>query len=207
MTVMTATDIQTTYAQALAHHNAGRLEEALRLYGAIIEANPKIAEAHFQVGRIFTAKNLFDRAFQHLKAAVALRPAESAVWQAFADAVALGGNSDAEADFLNRLKAAPLAVETRIALQDRFGARRKSTKPAAGGMKPAEIRRLLTLLDGGRNAEAERIAATALRLHPTSALTLNILATAQAAQGKAAAAEANFRKAIQGRSDLCRGPR
>lgn len=197
MTVMTANDIQTTYAQALAHHNAGRLEEALRLYGAIIEANPKIAEAHFQVGRIFTAKNLFERAFQHLKAAVVLRPAESAVWQAFADAVAQGGNPDVEADFLNRLKAAPLAVETRIALQDRFGARRKSTKPATGGMKPADIRRLLALLDGGRNADAERLAAAALRQHPASALTLNILATAQAAQGKDASAEANFRKAIQ----------
>lgn len=197
MTVMTATDIQTTYAQALAHHNAGRLEEALRLYGAIIEANPKVAEAHFQVGRIFTASNRFDRAFQHLATAAQLRPGESAVWQAWAEAVALAGDASTEADFLRMLKRAPVSVETRLRLQDRFGAQRAKTKPNTGGAKPAEIQRLLALLAAGRHADAERGAAAALTAHPASALLLNILATAQAAQGKARLAEANFRQSIK----------
>ncbi|OYX45146.1 MAG: hypothetical protein B7Z02_02565 [Rhodobacterales bacterium 32-67-9] len=197
MTVMTGPEIQTAYSKALELHKSGQLEAALKAYGAIIDANPRIAEAQFQVGRIFTAMNLFERAFQHLRAAIALRPSEGAVWQALADAVALGGDPATEAEFLRHLKVAPVAIETRIALQDRFGARRKNTKPATGGMKPTDIRRLLALLDGGRHAEAERLATTMLRLHPASALALNILATAQAVQGKAAAAEVNFRKAIQ----------
>ena len=197
MSVMTGPEIQKTYAKALEHHKSGNLEAAIRGYGAIIEANPKIAEAHFQAGRIFTATNRFERAFQHLRAATKLRPAEGAIWSAWAEAVALGGNEEAEADFLRDLKAAPVAIETRIALQDRFGANRARTKPATGGMKPGDIRKLLALLDGGRAAETERLAATMLRAHPASALALNILATAQAMQGKSAAADANFRKAIQ----------
>ncbi|WP_413874042.1 tetratricopeptide repeat-containing sulfotransferase family protein [Albidovulum sp.] len=197
MTVMTATDIQTTYARALAHHNAGQLEEALRLYGSIIEANPKIAEAHFQVGRIFTSSNRFDRALQHLLAAVQLRPAESAAWHAWAEAVALAGDADTEARFLRMLKGAPVSVETKLKLQDRFGARRASTRPQTGGVKPADIQRLLAMIGAGRHAEAERAATAVLTAHPASALVLNILATAQTALGKAAHAEANFRRAIK----------
>ncbi|WP_347312003.1 sulfotransferase [Defluviimonas sp. SAOS-178_SWC] len=197
MTVMTGSEIQKTYAKALEHHKSGNLELAIRGYGAIIEANPKIAEAHFQAGRIFTATNRFDRAFQHFRAATDLRPSEAAIWSAWADAVALGGDAEVEATFLRDLKAAPIGIEARIALQDRFGSRRTKSKPATGGMKPADIRRLLGLLESGRTAEAERLAITLLRLHPASALALNILGTAQAMQGKVAAAEATFRKAIQ----------
>lgn len=197
MRAMTGAEIQGLYAKALTAHRAGNLEAAIRSYGAIIEANPKVAEAHFQAGRIFTATNRFDRAFQHLSAAAELRPAEPAIWTAWAEAVALGGDAEAEAGFLNALKDAPLAVGPRIALQDRFGAHRNRTRPATGGMKPADIRRLLAQLDSGRPGEAERLATALLRIYPGSALALNILGSAQALQRKQTEAEANFRKAIE----------
>lgn len=197
MRAMTGAEIQTAYSRALQAHKAGDLEAAIRGYGAIIEANPKVAEAHFQAGRIFTATNRFDRAFQHFAAAAQLRPGEAAVWSAWAEAVALGADAETEAAFLKALRAAPIPVATRISLQDRFGAHRSRTRPATGGMKPADIRRLLGLLDAGKSAEAERLALSLLAQHPGSALALNILGTAQAQQGKLTAAEASFRKAIQ----------
>jgi tetratricopeptide (TPR) repeat protein len=197
MRAMTGAEIQAAYARAIQAHKKGDLETAIRGYGAIIEANPKVPEAHFQAGRIFTATNRFDRAFQHFGAAAQLRPGEAAVWSAWAEAVALGADPETEAGFLKALRTAPLAIETRIALQDRFGAHRARTRPATGGMKPADIRRLLALLDSGKPAEAERLATAMLRQHPGSALALNILGTAQAQQGKLASAEASFRKAIE----------
>lgn len=196
MRAMTGPEIQEAYGRALDAHKAGDLDSAIRGYGAIIEANPKVAEAHFQAGRIYAAKNRFDRAFLHFRAAVSLRPAEGAIWNAWAEAVALGADAATEAEFLKALKAAPVPAAARVALQDRFGAQRGGTRPATGGMTPAEIRRLLSLIQSGRMAEAERLAGAALKQHPGSALALNILATALARQGKAAPAEAAFRRTI-----------
>ena len=136
MRAMTGPEIQQAYGRALDAHKAGDLDTAIRGYGAIIEANPKIAEAHFQAGRIYTAKMRFDRAFLHFRAAASLRAAEAAIWNAWAEAVALGGDAVTEAEFLTALKAAPVPPAARVALQDRFGARRAGTRPATGGIPP-----------------------------------------------------------------------
>ena len=197
MSVMTGNEIQKTYSEALKLHNAGNLAAALPIYGRIIENNPKIAEAHFQVGRIFTATDRFDRALIHLRTAAELRPKEGAIWYAWAEAVALGGDKVAETEFLHMLKAAPTEISVKLALQDRFGARRTSTRPATGGVAPADLRRLVGMVDKGHHAEVERLANTLLAKHPGSAIVMNILATAQALAGKTARAEASFRKAIQ----------
>ena len=197
MAPLTTSEIQKAYARALTLQNAGNLEGALQIYGSIIETNPKVAEVHFQVGRIYTLTDRFARAMQHLKAATSLRVSESAVWYAWSEAIALGGSAADEKEFLRLLKGAPVAVETRIALQERFGARRASSKPATGGAKTQEIRLLLGLIEARRFADAERQAARIVKKNPGSALALNIMATAQANQKKFAQAELNYRKAIQ----------
>ncbi len=197
MAQMTAADIQKVYAEGLAFQNAGKLDAALKTYARIVAANPKIAEAHFQIGRILTGANQIDNALRHLKEAVRLRPAESAVWLAWADAVALGGDAADEAELLRVLKSATVDAKLKISLQDRFGARRASTRPATGGMKIPDIRRLLALMDARRFPEAEKLAATFVGLHPGSALALNILGSAQASQGRLADAVTNLQKSIR----------
>ncbi len=205
MAQMTAADIQKIYAEGLAFQNAGKLDAALKTYGRIVAANPKIAEAHFQIGRILTGANQIGDALRHLKEAVRLRPAESAVWLAWADAVALGGDPADEAEILRVLKSATVDAKLKILLQDRFGARRASTRPATGGMKIPDIRRLLALMDARRFPEAESLATTFVSLHPGSALALNILGSAQASQGNLAAAVANLQNAIRADPNYAEG--
>ena len=60
MTVeMTADDIQKVYAEGLTLQNAGQFDAAIQVYARLIDANPKIAEAHFQIGRCLTSINKF----------------------------------------------------------------------------------------------------------------------------------------------------
>ena len=122
--------------------------------------------------------------------------ADGASWGGWVNAVARWAEAAAEAEFRKALKSAPVPPEARVALQDRFGAQRGGTRPATGGMKLAAIRRLLSLIQSGRMAEAERLASAALKQHPGSALALNVPATAPARQGKAAPAEAPFLHAL-----------
>jgi tetratricopeptide (TPR) repeat protein len=194
---MTAAEIQKTYAEGLAAQNAGKLDAALKIFNRIVAGNPTIAEAHFQIGRILTQTDRFDLALTHLFTALQLRPGESAVWMALAEAVALGGTAETEARLLRMLKAPQVPIQTRILLQDRFGPRRASTRPATGGIGVADIRKLVGLMQAHRHADAERLATGLLKKHPKSALALNVLATAQAAQGKSQEAEQSFRRTLK----------
>lgn len=196
MTAMTTAEIQDTYARALKLQTAGDSKAALGLYQSLIARHPRVVEAQYQIGVILTAQNEFMRALPHLHAAAQLKPGEGAIWKVWTEAVALGGNAEAERAYLDLLRTAPVPPAIRVRLQDRFSARRASTKPATGGVQPAEIRQLLGLMDAGRAAEAERRAAAILTRHPGSAIVMNVLATAQAVQGKAAAAEASFRRTL-----------
>ena len=176
----TADEIQTLYAEALALQSAGKHKEALRAYGRVLNASPGVAEAHYQIGRILTSENQFTLALPYLKEAVRLRPKEAAVWFAWADAVALGGKAEDEAELLRIIRSAPVIDPgLKVTLQDRFGAHRASTRPKTGGVPPARIAELTRLMAAGRLADAERAADQLVRKHPQSAITLTILGTAR----------------------------
>jgi tetratricopeptide (TPR) repeat protein len=198
MTVeMTADDIQKVYAEGLKQQNAGQFDAAIKTYGQIIAANPRVAEAHFQIGRCLTSINKFDIALRHLKEAVRLRPQETAVWLAWSDAVALGGEPRDEEEIIRVVKSAPVDSGFKIVLQDRYGAHRKSTRPKLGGAGKAEIARLVGLMGAGKFAEAETAAYSLLKTFPESAIAWNILGSAQSKLGKMAAAEQSFQKTVK----------
>jgi len=197
MTSLMSTDeVQTLYAEALALQNSGKSVAALQMYARIIAANPKIAEAHFQAGRLLTEDYRVDKALPHLKEAVRLRRDETATWLAWADAVALGGTKADEAELLRVLSSAPVAPNLKIRLQDRFGAHRANTRPVTGGVRPNDIQQLLALLEL-QPAKAESRAQAILKQHSGSALVLNILGTAQAKLGKRIQAIASLKKALE----------
>lgn len=197
MPPMTATQIKSAYAEAMTLDRAGRADEAMALLGGIVEADPNIPEVHFQIGRIFVGADRYDRAVTHYHAAARLKPQEAAIWAGWAGAVALLGEPLAEKTFLAALKAAPVAPELRIALQNRFGAQRAASKPVLGGAGRKEIEALVALMSARRFAQAEVRAAALLRQHPGAALAANILASALASQGKHGPAMAAFREAAR----------
>lgn len=197
MQAMTAQDIQAAYAAALRLLQAGKQEQALQAFGRILEANPRIAEAHYQAARIFFAHGRLDRALTHFAAAAGLKPKEAAIWTQWAGAVAVEGQAATEAAFLAALKTAPIAAQTRIALQDRFGAQRAASRPASDGVPPADLKKLLALMGARNFPAAEALAATMLKRFPAAAVVANILASARAAQGRTAAALAGFQEAVR----------
>jgi tetratricopeptide (TPR) repeat protein len=197
MALLTTTEIQSTYAEAQKLHQAGKLDEALKSYGRIIESNPKIAEAHFQAAKIFLQANRIVSALPHIKAAIQLRPSEAAIWHMWADAVALLGDTAEEKILTKALKSAPIPINNRIALQDRFGSQRSKSKVGTGGLEPKTIEALVQLMNSGRHAEAETRAQSLLNKHPKAAVVANILATAQASLGKVEPALANYQRACK----------
>ncbi|THD83700.1 tetratricopeptide repeat protein [Aliigemmobacter aestuarii] len=196
MPALSPADIKARYARAMALLSDGKPDEALPVLGEIAEANPSIPEVQFQIGRIFLSADRYDRAHHHFALAAGLRPQEASIWHGWAAAVALHGDTAAEAEFLARLKAAALPPALKLALQDRFGARRAKSRPETGGAAPAALTAAAQAMATGKPAEAEARAMALLKAHPKSAAAANILASARAALGKAEAV-ATFREAAR----------
>jgi len=77
---MQSPDLTQLYRQGLAHQQAGRVDEALALYRAILVAKPGIPEVLFQLARCLsdTDPTAAEDAFRR---AMALKPKEAAIWQ------------------------------------------------------------------------------------------------------------------------------
>lgn len=194
MATLSEAQMKQLYDEAMKLQAAKRHEEALARYERMIAANPRIPEVHFQVARIFTEAGQPARALPHLQAAAILRQGEPAIWRLWAAAVALTADPEAEATFLAALKQSTLSPQLKVRLQDRFRPGH-SYVPAVPPELRAEVRKVIPLMSAGRFAEAELLASSLLSRHPRSAAVANLLATAQAKQGKTAAAIASYSKA------------
>lgn len=190
------TELEKLYAEGMRAASAGRTEEALGLFGRIVAADPKIAEVHYQIGRIFTAEDRAPRALRHLAAAAQLKPGTPEIWRAWAAAVALAGEAEGRAAFLAALKKAPVSADLRIELQDRFA---PSRLHRVAGMTPAlqrEMQGLFALLPARRFAELEARTAALARQHPKAAILPNLRGTALVHLGRPAEAITAFRQAL-----------
>jgi tetratricopeptide (TPR) repeat protein len=197
-----ARDIKETYASGMAAIAARDFPRALEIFGAIHEANPRIAEVEFQIARLFNSADRPDRALIHAAAAAKLAPAQYAVWATFADAVALDGSAPARKEFLRLVHASPLPGPQKAALADRFGAGSKGTVPAGGPAVKTALARLTTLFNGGQMAQVEAEAARLLADRPDCAMAHSLRGSALAALGRPDDARKSWRAAVVLAPDL-----
>ncbi len=76
---MAPIDLTALYREGLAHHQAGRLAEAIAIYDRILALKPDIPEVLFQKARCLGAQP--DKAAPLFRKALKLKPKEAAIWQ------------------------------------------------------------------------------------------------------------------------------
>lgn len=184
------------YADALKLQNAGKLQDAVKQYSIILQANPRIAEVHYQLGRLFLGADQPGKAVDHLRIAADLKPAEPAIWAAYGDAVAELSEDAETTRCLTRAKAAGLPPQIMTQLQDKLNPRKAKSKAAIGTASRKEIEALVALMNTGKFDKAEAMALSLHNKHPKVALIADILANAQVRLGKTDDARASFQKAI-----------
>ncbi|MEM1273158.1 MAG: sulfotransferase [Pseudomonadota bacterium] len=81
-------DIKALFAQALQLQKTGQTDAALAQFTNIVLQRPQTAEAHFQIGVIHAQSGRRDKADAALRRALALKPAEPAIWKALASVTA-----------------------------------------------------------------------------------------------------------------------
>lgn len=86
-TLGTAHALNQTLRRAVAHHRAGRLHDAERLYRAILKVLPRHAETNHNLGILLLKSQQADPALSYLKAAVTADPAQTQYWLSYIDAL------------------------------------------------------------------------------------------------------------------------
>ncbi len=110
----TQKDVEAAYRKARALHEAGRLREAAQGYVAVARAAPRLAEPHFQLGRIALARGDAEAAIAALEAARARKPDEPSILAARAEALgAAGRTGEALAAWDSLIRRMPREVKPR----------------------------------------------------------------------------------------------
>ena len=65
MAIKDAERIQAVYAEGMRLMQSGQGEAALKKFADVLNANPRIAEAHFQIARLFLGVDRLEPALHH----------------------------------------------------------------------------------------------------------------------------------------------
>jgi tetratricopeptide (TPR) repeat protein len=158
---------------AVRQHQLGQLQQAARMYQAILARNPDHPDALHLLGVVAHQLGQNQQAVQLIGRAIALRPAAPAYYANIAEAWRALGQTDR-------------AIEC-----CRTGLRLQPNYPEAANNLG------LALLQSGKQTEAIEHFQMALRMRPNFAMAYNNLANALRTQGDEASAIDHFRKAVE----------
>ena len=100
--------LEEALAQAVAHHQAGRLQEAEGLYRAILQAQPAHPDANHNLGVLAMQLGQCAAGLPYLKSALSAAPGNGQYWLSYADALqALGQLDEAVASYRQALALKP----------------------------------------------------------------------------------------------------
>lgn len=125
--------VEQALQQAIAHHQAGRLQDAERLYRAILHTRPGHADANHNLGVLAVQVNNPVAGLPHFKLALEANPKQGRFWVSYLDALIQAGQAEAAGQLLERARQRGLEGEAVDALAARLtGGQRLDTNPVPG---------------------------------------------------------------------------
>jgi tetratricopeptide (TPR) repeat protein len=140
----------TVLQQAIAHHRAGRLAEAERLYRVVLQVNPNQPDANHNLGLLAWQSGRAELGLPYLNAALEANPAQSQYWLSYAEMLFAVGQQQKAIGILELGQQRGLSGAAIDGLMARMRA----------GLRPEQ----------GRADDGSHIYTTALRLHQAGEL-------------------------------------
>ena len=103
--------IEQALQQGVAAHKEGKLQEAERLYQAILQSQPKHPDANHNLGLIARAANKVDTALPLFKTALEANPKIEQFWLSYIETLIKGKQSEAATKVLEEAKKQGVAQE------------------------------------------------------------------------------------------------
>ena len=208
--------VDQTLQQAITLHQAGNLQEAERLYRAILEVVPKHPDANHNLGQLKVQINQTSAGLPHFKAALEANPNYGQYWLSYINALIRAGRHDTAHQVLAQAQELGLHGEEVETLAGRLlqvlpaDSQAKQRKPESRHSKrdtsssktscqkspgAKEMNTLAALFNEGRYPEAEHLARKIMEQFPGHGSGWKGLGTAFIFQGRKAEALAPMKKA------------
>ena len=185
-----------TLQQGVAAHNQGNLQEAERLYRAILQVQPKHPDANHNLGLLAIAKNQPAVALPLFKLAVGVDPNIEQFWLSYIEALIAEQHFDDAKRALKKGKKKGVSKEkikdlTKILMSVKQG---NISSPVPSQL---EMQKLINHYQQGLHSDAEKLAILLVRQFPNHAFAWKILGAIYQALGHMTDALAAGSKAVE----------
>jgi protein O-GlcNAc transferase len=173
--------------QAITHHQAGNLQDAERIYRAIINAVPNHPDANHNLGVLAVQVGQAEAGLPHLKAALEANPRQGQYWLSYIDALIKADQTDNAKQVLQQGRQFGISGDAFDSLE-----RNLQQVPSQ-----VEINVLINEFNAGQYAEAERLALAMTNTYPDVAIGWKVLSATLQQMGRIEDALMPMQKSVQ----------
>ena len=178
--------------QGIAAHKEGKLEEAEKLYTAILQSQPKHPDANHNMGILAVGVGKIEQAIPFFKAALESNPKIEQFWLSYIDSLIQLGQLDNARSILKDGQRSGLKGDAVDQLESRL---RVDAKPT--GSLQGSLNHLAGLYNAGKLEEALAYGAPLSKTFPGDANIPNILGASHSGLGQYEEAIAHYNRAIE----------
>jgi tetratricopeptide (TPR) repeat protein len=185
--------IEQALQQGVTAHKEGKLEEAERLYRAILQSQPTHPDANHNLGLIAVSVNKAGAALPLFKTALEANPKIEQFWLSYIDALIKEQQFDNAKQALEQAKKQGVDADRLNSLEAQLSPKR--LKPNIAGVSPSQqqLGSLLEHYQNGRLSDAEKLATSISQEFPSNNFSWKILGAVFKATGrKSEAVDANL---------------
>ena len=189
--------IEKALQQGVAAHNEGKLQDAERLYRAILQSQPKHPDANHNLGLIAVALNKADTALPLFKIALEANPKVEQFWLSYIDVLIKQKQSEAATKVLEQAKKHGVAREKVDALEKQLTLATQDDNADSAQPSDAEINALLQHYQNGRYSDAEELAVSLSERFPAHPFPWEVLGVLLKQTGRLSEALNAMQKSVQ----------
>jgi tetratricopeptide (TPR) repeat protein len=184
--------IEQVLQQGVAAHKSGNLQEAERLYRAILQSQPTHPDANHNIGLIAISVNQIKAALPLFKIALDVNPNIEQFWLSYIDALIKEQQFEAAKQVLEQAKKQCVAVEKLNVLEAQLASINKQENVICLSPSQQQLSNLLEQYQNGRFADAEELAVSITEQFPKHQFAWKVLGAIFGQTGrKVEAANAN----------------
>ena len=188
--------IEQALQQAVAAHKEGRLQDAERLYRAILESQPRHPDANHNLGVLAVSVNKGEAALPLLKAALEANPKMEQFWLSYIDALIKVRQFDNAEQVIEEARKQGVSADRLNTLAAHLAS--NPQKPTVGVHPPQElINELLGHYQSGMFAEAEKLALSITQDYPKHSFGWKVLGAVLKQTGRVIASLTVMEKSVK----------
>ncbi|HSY26839.1 MAG TPA: tetratricopeptide repeat protein, partial [Burkholderiaceae bacterium] len=179
-------NIEQLLKQAFICLQAGQLQEAERLYRAVLQSQPKHPDANHNLGFIAIQRNQPVASLPYFKAALEANPAQWQFWQSYLDALLASDQAPVAQQVLAIGMQRGLNTPVAHAMQQKIEIAVQNDNANGTAPTPTEIDQIVALFNTGHYAEVEKRGLDLTKKFPDSGVAWKVLGTVLKEQEKEA---------------------